>query len=434
LVVTQWRGNVEPLILVAAKNKVETKLLLAKLVPGGEAKKYNGKDYFATDRKAAVILGEKSYAVGYLADVQAILDGGKSEGGLAPALKLAAGKYAAVVGINPAAFADLEGDLPADAEPFKPLLKASLGTLTIDLADKVQAKLKVEFPAAAEATAGTKALEMTRDLTLKLLGGNAKMLAKDKTAAPLVEMLGQLEKSLKSAELKRDGSAVIASVEMKTPLAGIGAIAADMVGRVRQAAQRAQSANNLKQIGLAMHNYLDTSGTFPPQALFDKDGKASLSWRVLLLPYLDQDALYKEFKLDESWDSPHNKKLLAKIPRVFKDTTGKAKNAHGTFLQVFVGKGAAFEGKVGARIADFTDGTSNTILAIETEKEVPWTKPDDVPFDAAKELPKLGGLFTNGFNALFADGSVRFISSSVSKTTMKAVITRSGGEVIGSDF
>jgi hypothetical protein len=247
-------------------------------------------------------------------------------------------------------------------------------------------------------------------------------------------MLGEVEKSLKSAELKREGTALAAAVEVKVPAAGIGALAADAVVRVRQAAQRTQSANNLKQIGLAMHNYHDANRAFPPQAVYDKDGKALLSWRVLLLPYLEADALYKEFRLNEAWDSPHNKKLLAKMPKVYMSPSGKAQHAHGTFYKVFFGTGAAFEGKRGVRITDFTDGTSNTILVVESTPDVPWSKPEDVPFDAGKPLPKLGGLYPQGFLAGLADGSVRMFSASISKDTLKAVITRNGGEVIGSDF
>jgi hypothetical protein len=203
---------------------------------------------------------------------------------------------------------------------------------------------------------------------------------------------------------------------------------------LRQAAQRAQSTNNLKQIALAMHNYHDSNGAFPPQAVYDKDGKAILSWRVLLLPYLDQDALCKEFRLNEAWDSPHNKKLLAKMPKVFMSPSGKAQHAHGTFYKVFFGKGAGFEGKRGVRILDITDGTSNTILVVESTPDVPWSKPEDISFDAGKPLPRLGGLYPQGFLAGMADGSVRMISSSISKDTLKAAITRNGGEVLGADF
>jgi hypothetical protein len=208
------------------------------------------------------------------------------------------------------------------------------------------------------------------------------------------------------------------------------------VQRIRTAAARAQSQNNLKQLALAMHNYHGTYGAFPPAAVYSKDGKPGLSWRVQLLPFLDQNDLYNEFHLDEAWDSPHNKKLLAKMPKVFAAPTDeKSVKAHETFYQAFVGKGTVFEGKKGIRITDITDGTSNTVMFVEAGKAVPWTKPEDIPYDAAKPVPKLGGLgFPNGFSAAFCDGSVRFVSRTISEKTLRAAITRNGGEVLGADF
>src|SRR5207249_2796575 len=84
----------------------------------------------------------------------------------------------------------------------------------------------------------------------------------------------------------------------------------------RIAGRRTVSQNNLKQIGLAMHNYHDTYRHFPPQALTDKNGKPLLSWRVAVLPFIEQDNLYRQFKLDEPWDSEHNRKLLERMPKL----------------------------------------------------------------------------------------------------------------------
>src|SRR5438270_7091043 len=122
------------------------------------------------------------------------------------------------------------------------------------------------------------------------------------------------------------------------------------------------SAGNLKNLALAMHNYIGEYGHFPPAAAYSKDGRPLLSWRVLLLPYLDEDKLFREFKLDQPWDSAHNKKLLARMPEVYAAPRGKTKEAHATFYQVFTGKGTVFEGQRGTRIVDIADGTSNTIL------------------------------------------------------------------------
>ena len=205
-----------------------------------------------------------------------------------------------------------------------------------------------------------------------------------------------------------------------------------VLGKVREKAARTRCANSLKQLGIAFHTYADTNGTFPPAATYDKGGKALLSWRVAILPFIEEKKLYDEFKLDEAWDSDHNKKLLARMPTLFADPAKIAK-ANQTFYQVFVGKGAAFEGQKGLKLTDFTDGTSNTILVAEGGVDVPWTKPVDLDYQPGKKLPALGGIFPGGFHALFADGSVRFFPKSIKTKSLEAYITRNGGEVPGKD-
>jgi hypothetical protein len=210
------------------------------------------------------------------------------------------------------------------------------------------------------------------------------------------------------------------------------------------ASQRAQSVNNLKQIVLAMHNFESANGRFPADVR-SPDGKPLLSWRVRLLPFLEQQALFNEFKLDEPWDSPHNKPLLEQMPAAFAVPTTPAEPGM-TFYRGFSGKGALFDQAVtkGVRISEITDGTSNTLAVVEGREAVPWTKPEsDIPSgdDAIARKPaelqalreRLGGHFPEGFNASFCDGSVRFIKESVNLIVLRALITRNGGEVISSD-
>jgi hypothetical protein len=195
-----------------------------------------------------------------------------------------------------------------------------------------------------------------------------------------------------------------------------------------------RSANNLKQIALAMHNYADTYNTFPPAAVCDKSGKPLLSWRVLILPFLDQEALYKEFKLDEPWDSEHNKKLLAKMPDVYR-WPGAKPDVTTTYYRVFVGNGAGFDWVMGSTFANITDGSSNTLMVVTAAEAVPWTKPDELEYDTDKDVSKLIGMIAHGRAQLaMFDGSVRTLDKLPSKKTLHALITRGGGEVIGDDF
>jgi prepilin-type processing-associated H-X9-DG protein len=198
---------------------------------------------------------------------------------------------------------------------------------------------------------------------------------------------------------------------------------------------RVLAAHNLKVIGLAMHNYHDTYGSFPPPAIYSKEGEPLLSWRVLLLPFLEQEELYSQFQLDEPWDSANNLSLLAKMPRYYAPATGKPpQEPFATYYQVFVGPGAAFEGKKAFSFASFTDGTSNTILVIEAAKPVAWTKPEDLPFAPGQLLPKLGGLSKFGAaNAAYVDGSVHYIPRDTDEKILRALITRNGGEVVDAD-
>jgi hypothetical protein len=202
-----------------------------------------------------------------------------------------------------------------------------------------------------------------------------------------------------------------------TPVQGVAAVPATP--------ERAGIANNLKQIGLAMHRYHDKHRAFPTAAIYGKDGKALLSWRVALLPYLGEEALYKEFKLDEPWDSPHNKKLLVRMPAVYGVPGVDLK--HRTLFQVFTGPGTMFEGTKPTRLQDVTDGTANTILAIESGTPVPWTEPADLTYDAKQPLPKLGAIFENGYHALMADGSVRLLPRAISERILRLAIVRNDG-------
>jgi RNA polymerase sigma factor (sigma-70 family) len=197
---------------------------------------------------------------------------------------------------------------------------------------------------------------------------------------------------------------------------------------------RATSMNNLKQIGLAMHNFAAQGGTasFPPPAI-TADGKPTLSWRVAILPFLEQQELYGKFHLDEPWDSPHNKLLLNRMPDVYAPVIKKNEPNDSTYYQVFAGPGSIFDGIDGTRLQDIKDGTSMTILVVEAGKAVPWTKPEDLRFEKDKPLPKLGGIFKDGFNAGFGDGSVRYLSKTTDPKILRALITRNGGETIAGD-
>jgi hypothetical protein len=203
----------------------------------------------------------------------------------------------------------------------------------------------------------------------------------------------------------------------------------------KHAAYRMHSSNNLKQLALALHNYEACFGRLP-QDVVGKDGKPLLSWRVLLLPFIEQDNLFKLVKMDEPWDGPTNKTLLESMPKLFASPRVTMKVTGHTVYQGFSGPGTVFErGIKPLKFADILDGTSNTIFVVEASVAVPWTKPIDLPFDPKADLPDFGKAYNGVPLVGVLDGSVRALDvTKVSPKTLKAAITRAGGEVMGPDW
>jgi len=264
------------------------------------------------------------------------------------------------------------------------------------------------------------------------LRGAAK--SKDPREKPLGPVLESLKASVDAAVLRIDGTDAVGTLAIRTDLPFGPALAAAIGGKVTSSRDRSESQNNLKQLGLAMHNYESANGFMPLPAVAGKKGKPLLSWRVTVLPYVEQDALFRQFKMDEPWDSEHNLKLLKDnpMPPVFALPGVTKAGDKETHYRVFVGNGAAFEPLKAIKIIGFTDGTSNTMLIATAATAVPWTKPDELAFDpkvTAEDLKKLLKMDGDGCNVVFGDGSVRFLRSTIDGAALKAIITRGGGEV-----
>lgn len=229
----------------------------------------------------------------------------------------------------------------------------------------------------------------------------------------------------------------------------------DPITAARAAARRMQSSNNLKQIALAFHNYHDTYGRFPPAAIIGPDGKPWHSWRVLILPFLEEADLHQTYDFSQPWDSPKNMAIMERMPKVFRDPAADAKGSS-THYAVLVGDSTLFAparngtmkaaddrnvvGNSGLRIAEVTDGTSNTIMVatVDPARKIPWTKPEDIA--VGDDGPSIGT--PDGIAALhpagagkvglvaITDGSVRALATTIDPKTLAALATRNGGEVI----
>lgn len=216
------------------------------------------------------------------------------------------------------------------------------------------------------------------------------------------------------------------------------------VQKVRESSARGQMINNGKQIVIAMHGFHDNHKHFPVDVRHA--GNPILSWRVSILPFVEQPRLHAEFDQAQAWDSPRNGPLLDKMPSTYHSVLFHETAGH-TPWQGFVGPGTAFEpGDAGLKLKDdFPDGLSNTILFVEAQQHVPWSKPADIPYGPGIPLPPLGHPFPQKgewpfccpvkgsprFMACMADGTVRMMSGDTSEDVLRALIVRNDGKGAG---
>ncbi len=200
-------------------------------------------------------------------------------------------------------------------------------------------------------------------------------------------------------------------------------------------ARRAQCQNNLKQIGLALLNYEQANKCFPPAVFTDDHGKPMESWRVAILPYMEQQALYQRYDSEQPWDSPQNR-ALGNIPLTdFRCPSDPDATSAETNYVMIVGKDTiGGRPNEAVKIIDITDGTSSTIMVVEVSGlHINWAEPRNVTVDEFMELVAKGhaSFHSGGFQAVFADGSVHFISNTVNPKTLRALLLRNDGQPIG---
>jgi len=350
-----------------------------------------------------------------------------TDGVMSEAIKAAkSGKNTLVFGLDPSALPDeIFTNAPPELQPFLPLLKSK----TIILQASLDKELKADIRFLADKEDQAIDAERSFNLLMKLADDGLTTVLKDdkadETVKALHPALTELQKTVQATKAERQGTTIMAKASLKADPALAKPILSFFL-RSGGAGARAQSSNNLKQIGLALHNYHNTHGVLPAAAIVDKKGKPLLSWRVAILPYIEQDNLYKQFKLDEPWDSEHNMKLAKIRVRTYELPYDPKPGI--THYRAFVGNSAAFDVVQGIKFAQFTDGTSNTILAFEAAEGVPWTKPDEIEFDPQKPmLPHLRFEGDKICNILMADGSVRAIPKKMPENVLKLLIQRDDG-------
>ena len=224
-------------------------------------------------------------------------------------------------------------------------------------------------------------------------------------------------------------------VELLVVLAVIGCLIALMlpaVRRAREPARRTQCRNNLKQIGLALYNYHDLHGSFPPLYTIDEEGRPLHSWRTLLLPYLDQRQLYEQIDLTKPWDDPTNAALATEAPLVYRCPSADSATNLTTYLAVAVEDSCLRPGR-SRSLKEITDVTAQTVIVTEVaaDSAVQWMSPQDATAEVLQKFgPKSKESHTGGRNVLMVDGAVRFLPQSVSPETLRGLWTATGGEKI----
>jgi|GEM_PF-1669035 len=332
-------------------------------------------------------------------------------------------------------------------ENIRALLAAKIVTLTADLKGKVlTVNGRASFPDAAAAARAKIDLQPL----IQMLAGQIEAIAKADPAQSrelaaldaFKPAIQEARRAIKDIKLDVAGSDLTLSGSYAANFDLAGLVAA-VVKETKEAAPRIEVQNNLKQLALSLMIFNDAMGKTPIHGigkggmpLKAADEKPLLSWRVGILPYIEQGALYKQFKLDEPWDSEHNKKLIDKMPKLFAPAKGAGKPGY-TRMQMVVGP-RAMQLPSAKFPASIQDGTSNTIALVEAAEPVIWTKPDDVMFPG-KELPKdfrkkFGGEFPGGFYAVMWDGSVRFVSDKVSDETLSRALSPADGKPLGRDW
>ncbi len=324
---------------------------------------------------------------------------------------------------------------------------AATGALDLELTEDLGARLIVHCASAESAAA------IVSGLRAAIVPGKNTLASMRQTAAsrsgdegPLyLKALDVVDQLIDGLRVEQDDTRVVAgtrasvidaaqySAALVPAMKAAAAITADAQAQVR-------ARNNLRQIAIAFRNFHDAYGRFPP-AVVTRRGQEPLkhphSWRVAILPYVDGAALYNEYRFDEPWDSDHNLTILARMPDVFRHPGDDAGSTNASYFAL-AGPGSAFDREGGTALQEITDGTSNTILVVESKARVPWTKPEDIPFDPdeplADLLAVLGGWQPESFQTVMCDGAVRSFPRTLPENVLKLLITRSGGEPVPAEF
>lgn len=278
----------------------------------------------------------------------------------------------------------------------------------------------LQLSAVAETDSGTAAKTVAETVTAcKTLLGNL-IHTRRLTDAPagVPQLLQLTDELLTSATIKADGENVVLSAASRTVVSGVADVYVPIFEQARTGGRKFASSANLRTLARWMMMYHDEHQSFPPAVILGPDGATPHSWRVALLKYGQPD-LYRQYRFDQPWDSPDNRRVLEQMPEVY-HCPGAPRTTNAAYF-VLTGPDTLFPGTAGLSLEKCTDNWSKTLLVVEARRDIPWTKPEDIGYAAGQPLPTLGGFFPGGFHALFADAHTQFV-------------TEAGGDEAGRDI
>lgn len=211
------------------------------------------------------------------------------------------------------------------------------------------------------------------------------------------------------------------------------------VSCARECSRRMACMNNMKQLALALHNYAQVNGCFPPAYVADKDGRPMHSWRVLILPYIEHKDIYEQYNFNEPWDGPNNKKLLESRPRIFYcPSDGNAYDTHAAYTSysAVVGPGTAWSGDKPKKLSELAPADQTIMLVEVTDADIPWTAPRDMDLSRAsamissRHLPAkefFSYTIKPGVNVVMADGSVHHMPGGALESNELSDLLKIGG-------
>jgi hypothetical protein len=415
------------------------------------AKKHGGHIYHLVGKLAVCFGNKKTMLVAKEELLEKMLKARNVDSPLTRQLSKLGAEHDVILALNMSPLGDLlksfpQKGMPADlVKAFEFVTKMKSFALTTSLTDHTFISVVTQM--SAEKNANDFA-ELIREKGVKfLLAEYQKLKATEKEetaeAKSLIKLMDQMIAGLSVGHQKTD---VVMTITRPDELDMYPMQFRSVLREIHRVAKLTQRKADLKNIGHAFHDFHEVYGHFPAAdsngAMKGLERKSGLSWRVYLLPFLDEQLLYDQFKHDEPWDSPHNKSLISKMPAIFANFSSKISRKNGkTSIHVFVGKnktpfGLQIDGEsVGAMLQVIRngDGTARTLMAVEAgeDRAKIWTKPGGLPFDPQKNpLDLLGKLPEKLFVALFCDGHARIIKSSISPAILRNLIQHNDNQLI----